>query len=99
MATFKQATDLMDELTTVAHRVSIIEDRALLAFARNVTGNASLRLEWWDNAFWAERQKEAIFRVVQEDLKQYLPLPSVKAGLFQVCRSTEVWGASACCSM
>lgn len=74
----------MNELTTVARPVSITEDANLRAFARNSTGDSSLQLKWWDNAYWAERQKEAKFRVKQEELRQYLPLPSVKAGLFQV---------------
>lgn len=84
MATMKQAEDLMNELTTVARPVSIKEDATLRAFARNATGDSSLQLKWWDNAYWAERQKEAKFRVKQEELRQYLPLPSVKAGLWQV---------------
>lgn len=84
MATFKEAEDLMNELTTVARPVSVNEDATLRAFARNATGDSSLQLKWWDNAYWAERQKEAKFRMNQEELRQYLPLPSVKAGLFQV---------------
>jgi hypothetical protein len=84
MATMQQAEALMNELTTVARPVSITEDTALRAFARNATGDSALQLKWWDNAYWAERQKEAKFRVLQEELRQYLPLPSVKAGLWKV---------------
>jgi Zn-dependent oligopeptidase len=94
MATFKQANALMAELTTAARPVSIKEDQALQAFARNATGDPSFKLEWWDNAFWAERLKEAKFRIKQEELRQYLPLPSVKAGLFQVCGEIGVCGTS-----
>jgi Zn-dependent oligopeptidase len=84
MATYKQANDLMAELTTVARPVSRTEDTALQAFARNATGDRDLQLKWWDNAYWAERQKEAVYRVKQEELRQYLPLPSVKEGMFKV---------------
>lgn len=84
MATYKQANDLMTELTKIARPVSIKEDQVLRTFARNASGDQSLQLKWWDNAYWAERQKEAKFRVKQEELRQYLPLPSVKAGLWKV---------------
>lgn len=84
MATFKQANSLMDELTASAHPVSVAEDRVLQAFARNVTQDPTLKLTWWDNSYWAERMKEAKFKVKQEELRQYLPLDNVKDGLFKV---------------
>jgi oligopeptidase A len=84
MATFQQANELMAEVKAAARPVSIAEDRALTAFARNVTGNRKLKLLWWDMAYWAERQKEAKFKVKDEELRQYLPLPSVKEGLWKV---------------
>lgn len=84
MATFQHANELMAEVKAAARPVSIAEDRALTAFARNVTGNRKLKLLWWDMAYWAERQKEAKFKVKDEELRQYLPLPSVKEGLWKL---------------
>jgi oligopeptidase A len=84
MATLTKANALMDELTVSARPTAIREDAALRAFARKASGNATLELLWWDNAFWSERQKEALFNVRQEEVRQYLPLESVKEGMFKV---------------
>ncbi|KAF8073030.1 hypothetical protein HT031_000691 [Scenedesmus sp. PABB004] len=65
---------------------AVAEDAVLTAFARNATGDAGLELLWWDRAYWAERRKEALFSLKQEELRQYLPLDSVMAGLFQLAR-------------
>lgn len=91
MATLKQANALMADLKTVARPVSLREDAALQAFARNVTGDPSFKLLWWDNAYWAERMKEARFRIKSEELRQYLPLENVREGLFKVgCKQRSV---------
>jgi Zn-dependent oligopeptidase len=84
MATFQQAKDLMADVKKAARPVSIAEDRTLTAFARKTTGDNKLKLLWWDMAYWSERQKEAKFKVKDEELRQYLPLPSVKEGLWKV---------------
>lgn len=80
----------MDELTVIARPVAVREDAAMRAFARNVSGDPSLELQLWDNAYWAERLKEAKFRVKQEELRQYLPLENVREGMFRVRFSVVV---------
>ena len=45
---------------------------------------AGRELEAWDLAFFAERLQESRFRVSQEALRPYFPLPKVLSGLFAV---------------
>jgi oligopeptidase A len=45
---------------------------------------AGRKLEAWDLAFFAERLQESRFRVSQEALRPYFPLPKVLSGLFAV---------------
>jgi oligopeptidase A len=45
---------------------------------------AGRKLEAWDLAFFSERLQESRFRVSQEALRPYFPLPKVLSGLFTV---------------
>jgi oligopeptidase A len=45
---------------------------------------AGRRLNAWDVAYFTEKLKESRFRVSQEELRPYFPLPQVLAGLFAV---------------
>jgi hypothetical protein len=84
MATFQEANNLLNKVAQDARPAALREEAQVTAFARNATGNASLVLQWWDKSFWAERQKEALFGVRQEELREFLPLDSVVQGLFKV---------------
>eukprot|EP00882_Tetradesmus_deserticola_P013581 GHRQ01014418.1.p1 GENE.GHRQ01014418.1~~GHRQ01014418.1.p1 ORF type:complete len:626 (+),score=219.37 GHRQ01014418.1:345-2222(+) len=86
MATFKEANDLLNEVARDARPAAKQEEAQLTAFARKATGNPSLQLQWWDTGFWAERQKEALFKVRQEELREYLPVDSVVQGLFKLAK-------------
>lgn len=86
MATFAEANDLLNKVAKDARPAAIREEEQVTAFARNATGNASLQLQWWDKSFWAERQREALFKIRQEELREYLPLDSVMAGLFKLAK-------------
>jgi oligopeptidase A len=93
MATFQEANDLLNKVAKDARPAALREEAQVTAFARNATGNSSLQLQWWDKSFWAERQKEALFGVRQEELREYLPLDSVVQGLFKVsCVATQPFG-------
>jgi oligopeptidase A len=84
MATLPEASDLLKELTTALHPATLQEERALLAFARNASGQSAMQLAWWDRPYWAERMKEARFGVRADELSEYLPLNRVLDGLFKV---------------
>ena len=43
---------------------------------------AGRRLDAWDVAFYGEKLKESRFKVSQEELRPYFPLPKVLSGLF-----------------
>jgi oligopeptidase A len=45
---------------------------------------AERKLEAWDIAYYAEKRKQAILRIGDEELRAYFPLPKVLAGLFEL---------------
>jgi oligopeptidase A len=47
---------------------------------------AGSKLEPWDLAFYSERLQESRFKVSQEALRPYFPLPKVLSGLFELVR-------------
>lgn len=84
MANLTSAFSLLEQVANASKPAAIREEQQLTAFARNATGDPKLKLLWWDTTFWGERQKEALFRVSQEELRPYLPLNSVQQGMFEV---------------
>ncbi len=75
--------------------VSMLRERLMPAFERE---NDELRafaksrghdgpLEAWDVAFWAEKQRRALYDFDEETLRPYFPLDRVRAGLFEVAQS------------
>ena len=71
---------LMEELLRVSHAAAEREMDELRAFAR--AHGETNELMHWDIAYWAERQREALFAYSEEDLRPYFPLPAVLRGLF-----------------
>lgn len=61
------------------------ENTELEAFAQK-NGHPG-RLEPWDAAFWAERQRKALFDFDEETLRPYFPLDKVSQGLFDIAQS------------
>jgi oligopeptidase A len=69
-----------------------LHDRASPFFAREVasleafkaaqTGGAPSRLAPWELAYWAEKQRRALYDFDKEALRPYLPMAGVIAGLF-----------------
>jgi oligopeptidase A len=49
-----------------------------------LTGFAGRRLDAWDITYYSERLQQSRYSVSQEELRDYLPLPRVLAGLFEV---------------
>eukprot|EP00879_Flechtneria_rotunda_P006967 GHRR01007314.1.p1 GENE.GHRR01007314.1~~GHRR01007314.1.p1 ORF type:complete len:740 (+),score=194.22 GHRR01007314.1:275-2494(+) len=84
MATFNSASSLMEQLINDSRAVAVEENAQVTQFARNVSEDKGLELKWWDIAYWSERQKEHLFHIKQERLREYLPLPLVIKGLFQL---------------
>jgi oligopeptidase A len=62
------------------------ENEDLLAFRRQLEGPAAPSLEPWDVAYYAEKQRAALYDFDQEALRPYFPLASVTAGMFEIVR-------------
>lgn len=75
--------------------VTMLRDRLMPFFERE---NAELeafakkhghegRLEPWDTAYWAEKQRRALYDFDEETLRPYFPLDRVTKGLFEIATS------------
>jgi hypothetical protein len=84
MASIEQATDLMEQMVAASQPAAAREHEQLTTFARQLSGDPQLRLQWWDVEYYSERQKEQTFNLSQQELQQYLPLDSVMKGLIDV---------------
>src|SRR5271166_575321 len=71
----KQVLGFLDDLARRCRPAALREFSDLEEFAGR-------RLEAWDLAFYSERLQESRFKVSQEALRPYFPLPKVLAGLF-----------------
>ena len=76
----KAVYEMIDQLATASRPGAAKEDAALAAFA--AANGFEGRLEPWDKAFWAERQREKLYSYSEEELSKYFDLPAVQRGLF-----------------
>jgi oligopeptidase A len=60
------------------------ENRELLEFRRSLEGPDAPELEPWDVAYYAEKQRAALYDFDEEALRPYFPLERVTAGLFDL---------------
>ena len=60
------------------------ENRELLEFRRSIEGPAAPELAGWDVAYYAEKQRAALFDFDEEALRPYFPLEQAVAGLFDL---------------
>ena len=98
--------ELLDQLRAAAKPKAQQELADLTAYARSTSGDPQLTLNPWDVGFWAERLREERYAYTDEELRPYLRLPQVLAGLFSVIErlfgisvrpadgSTSVWDPS-----
>jgi oligopeptidase A len=71
---------LLEELRQVSYDAALAELEELKTFAKTDD------LKHWDVSFWAEKQREAKFDFSAEELRPYLPLTQVLAGLFALAK-------------
>ena len=74
----------VDEVLGFLHELAAAARGAALAEFAELEEFAGRRLAAWDVGFYAERLQRERFRVSQEELRPYFPLPRVLAGLFEV---------------
>lgn len=83
------------------------EQKELLTFRRSIEGEGASPLSPWDIAFYAEKQRKALYAWDEEELRPYLEFESVVSGLFEVARrlygievekkDAPVWHESVAC--
>ena len=77
------ALAFVDDLKTRTEPFFEAENAALLAYARQASGDPALELQPWDVGYWSEKQRKARFDFDEELLRPYFPLDAVMKGLFQ----------------
>lgn len=78
----KEALAFVDMLRSKLQAAFERENAALEAFAREHGHEGPLRA--WDTAYWAEKQRKALFDFDEETLRPYFPLDRVTRGLFEI---------------
>jgi len=73
---------LMEELRSVSYDAAVRELEEVTAFARD--RGFTETLTQWDVPFWAERMREELYGLNDEELRPYFPLQQVLDGLFQL---------------
>ncbi len=74
----------VEEVLTFLHELAAAARPAASAEFAELEAFAGRKLAAWDVGFYAERLQRERFRVSQEELRPYFPLPRVLAGLFEV---------------
>ena len=69
---------------TLAHFAR--ENRELVEFRRGLEGAEAPELQPWDIAYYAEKQRAALYDFDEEQLRPYFPLARVVEGLFEIAR-------------
>ena len=86
--TGKAALDFVTMLKGKLEAAFVRENDELAKFARDSGHSGSL--EPWDVAYWAEKQRRALYAFDEETLRPYHPLDRLLRGLFEV--ATNLYG-------
>ena len=79
-----RAMAFLEDLKAKTERRFREENGELLEFRRSMEGAAAAKLEPWDVAYYAEKQRAALYAFDEEALRPYFPLEHVTAGLFDL---------------
>jgi oligopeptidase A len=96
----ERAFEFLEDLKRKSERRFQEENRELAEFRRSLEGPGAADLEPWDVAYYAEKQRAALYDFDEEALRPYFPLEQVVAGLFELVnrlygvRVSELGGAS-----
>ena len=78
------ALTFLDDLKVKTEARFRDENRELLEFRRSIEGPAAPELAGWDVAYYAEKQRAALYDFDEEALRPYFPLEQAVAGLFDL---------------
>ena len=79
-----RAVAFLEDLKSKTERRFQEENRELLEFRREIEGPQAPALEPWDVAYYAEKQRAALYDFDEEALRPYFPMQRVVAGLFDL---------------
>jgi oligopeptidase A len=79
-----RAMAFLEDLKGKTERRFREENAELLEFRRSLEGPDAPSLAPWDIAYYAEKQRAALYDFDEEALRPYFPLASVTAGLFEL---------------
>ena len=79
-----RAMAFLEDLKGKTERRFREENQELLEFRRSIEGPSAPALEPWDVAYYAEKQRAALYDFDEEALRPYFPLDSVTQGLFSL---------------
>ncbi len=79
-----RALGFLNDLRAKTERRFREENRELLQYRRSLEGSDAPELQPWDIAYYAEKQRAALYDFDEEALRPYFPLERVVAGLFDL---------------
>ncbi len=79
-----RALAFLEDLKTKTARRFGEENQELLAFRRSLEGPDAPELAPWDVAYYAEKQRHALYDFDEEALRPYFPMERVVGGLFEL---------------
>jgi oligopeptidase A len=82
--TGQRALEFLQDLKRKTEAQFARENRDLLEFRRSLEGPEAPALQPWDVAYYAEKQRAALYDFDEEELRPYFPLERVVEGLFQI---------------
>jgi oligopeptidase A len=81
-----RARAFVTDLTSRTERSFDRETKELTAFRRKLEGEGAPALAPWDVAYYAEKQRKALYDFDEEELRPYFPLERAVDGLFETAR-------------
>jgi oligopeptidase A len=82
--TGERALAFLEDLKTKTERRFHEENRELLEFRRSLEGPDAPEIAPWDVAYYAEKQRSALYDFDEEALRPYFPMERVVGGLFEL---------------
>ncbi|MGY2893052.1 M3 family metallopeptidase [Deinococcus sp. UYEF24] len=90
--TGERAVRFEEDLTERTQPAFERETAELEAFYREQAGESAPALAVWDTTYWAEKQRQALYALDDEELRPYFEIGHVLSGLFEVAR--RIFGVS-----
>jgi oligopeptidase A len=80
------AIEFLERLKTKTEKRFHEENSELQAFRQKLEGPSAAQLQPWDVAYYAEKQRAALYDFDEEALRPYFPLKDVVDGMFEIVR-------------